>query len=147
VAMLVSNLKARVVDVKISFFHGDLKKEILLGISEGMDPSKKDCLSLNKSINGLVQSASQFLIELVEELNCCGLKGSEVDPYLSTKQISLEMLMNPIYVDDCLTIGTEEAIEEVTNALKGNNFCLKVEDNLTAYFSCKIVQERGRGKF
>jgi hypothetical protein len=51
------------------------------------------------------------------------------------------MVMIAIYIDDCLTIGTEEAIEEVMNALKGHNFGLKVEDNLTYYLSCKIVQE------
>ena len=54
--------------------------------------------------------------------------------------------MMAIYVDDCLTIGTDEAIEEVINALKGHNFGLKVEDNLTDYLSCKIVQERDKGK-
>jgi hypothetical protein len=51
------------------------------------------------------------------------------------------MAMIAIYVDDCLTIGTEEAIEEVNHALKGNNSGLKVEDNITGYLSCKIVQE------
>jgi hypothetical protein len=47
-----------------------------------------------------------------------------------------------IYVDDCLTIETEEAIEKVIDALKGHNFGLKVEDNLTDYLSFKIVQLR-----
>jgi hypothetical protein len=47
---------------------------------------------------------------------------------------------------DCLTIGTEEAIEEVINALKGYNFGLKVEGNLTDNISCKIAQERDKGK-
>ena len=59
---------------------------------------------------------------------------------------SLAMVMMEINVDDCLTIGTDEAIEEVINALKAHNFGLKVEDNLTDYLSCKIVQERDKGK-
>jgi hypothetical protein len=41
------------------------------------------------------------------------------------------MVMIAIYVDDCLTIATEEAIEEAINALKGHDFGLKVEDNLS----------------
>jgi hypothetical protein len=52
------------------------------------------------------------------------------------------MVMIAIYVDDCLTIGAKEAIEDVINALKRNNFGLKVEENLTYNLSCKIVQER-----
>jgi hypothetical protein len=37
---------------------------------------------------------------------------------------------------------TEESIEEVIHELKGHNFGKKVEDNLSDYLSCKIVQER-----
>jgi hypothetical protein len=50
------------------------------------------------------------------------------------------MVMIAIYVDDCLSIRTEETIEEVIKALKGHNFGLKVEDNLTDNLSCKSVQ-------
>jgi hypothetical protein len=50
-----------------------------------------------------------------------------------------------IYVDDYLTIGKEE-IEEVIDELKGHNFDLNVEDNLTDQLSCKIIQERDKGK-
>jgi hypothetical protein len=56
------------------------------------------------------------------------------------------MIMISIYFDDCLTIGTEEEIEEVINASICHNFGLKVEDNLTDYLSCKIDQERNKGK-
>jgi hypothetical protein len=49
----------------------------------------------------------------VEAFKSCGFKGSEVDPCLWTKHSSLGMVMISTYVDDCLTIGTEEAIEEV----------------------------------
>ena len=146
VAMLVWNLKAKIIDVETAFLHGDLKEEIFMEIPQGMDADKEDCLSLNKTIYGLVQSARQFYIKLVEALKSCGFKGSEVDPCLWTKHSSLGMVMMAIYVDDCLTIGTDEAIEEVINALKGHNFGLKVEDNLTDYLSCKIVQERDKGK-
>jgi hypothetical protein len=114
--------------------------------SESMYTAKKDCLSLNKTFYGLVQSARQFYIKLVEVFNSCGFKGTGLDPLLWTKHSSLGMVMITIYVDDCLSIGTKGTIEEVINALKGNNFGLKVEDNLTDYLSCKIVQERDKGK-
>jgi hypothetical protein len=85
-------------------------------IPQGIYATKKDCLLLNKTIYGLVQSSSQFYIKLVEALNSCGFKGCKVDPCLWTKHSSLGMAMIAINVDDCLIIGTEEAIEEVINA-------------------------------
>jgi hypothetical protein len=97
---------------------------------------------LNKTIYGLIQSARQFYIKLAEALKSCGFIGSEVDTCLCMKHRSLRMVMIAIYVDDCLTIGAKEAIEDVINALKRNNFGLKVEENLTYNLSCKIVQER-----
>jgi hypothetical protein len=54
--------------------------------------------------------------------------------------------MIAIYIDDCLTIGIDKAIEEIINALKGHNFGMKVEDNLNDYLNCKILQERDKGK-
>jgi hypothetical protein len=41
---------------------------------------------------------------------------------------------------------TEEAVEEVIDALKAHNFGLKFENNLTDYLSGKIVQEKDKGK-
>jgi hypothetical protein len=80
-------------------------------IPEGMDSVTEDFLSLKKTIYGLVQIARQFNNKLVEGLKSCGFKGSEVDPYLWTTHSSLEMVMTAIFVNDCLTIGTEEATE------------------------------------
>jgi hypothetical protein len=64
----------------------------------------------------------------VEVLKYCEFKSDEIDPCLWTKHSSLGMVMIAIYVDDCFIIGTEEAIEEVINALKGHDFGLKVEE-------------------
>ena len=50
VAMLVWNLKAKIIDVETAFLHGDLKEEIFMEIPKGMDADKEDCLSLNKTI-------------------------------------------------------------------------------------------------
>ena len=45
-----------------------------------------------------------------------------------------------IYVDDCLTIEPEKAIDEVIESLVAYGFGLEVENKLTDYLSCKIVQ-------
>jgi hypothetical protein len=49
-----------------------------------------------------------------------------------------------IDVDDQLTIGTEESIEEVINWMKEHNLGLINEDNLIDFLSCKIFQERDK---
>jgi hypothetical protein len=142
----VWNLKAKIIDVETAFFfHENLKEEIFMDILEGMNTAKKDCLCFKEKIYGLFQTARQFYIKLIETLKSCGFKGSEVDPCFCTKHSSFGMVMIAIYVDDSHTIGVEESIEEVINTLKGDNFGLKVEENLTDYLSCKLVQERDKG--
>ena len=51
-----------------------------------------------------------------------------------------------IYVDDFLTIGTNETIKEVIDAFKSHNFELKAEDNLTDNLTFKTFQKRDQGK-
>jgi hypothetical protein len=85
VAILVWNLKAKIVDIQTEFLHGDLKGGIFMEIPEGMDVGKEDSLSLSKTIYELSQSARQFYIKLVEALKSCAFKGSKVDPCLWTK--------------------------------------------------------------
>jgi len=55
--MLVWNLKAKIIDVETAFCHGYLKEEIFMEIPQGMDADKEDCLSFNKTIYDLAQSA------------------------------------------------------------------------------------------
>jgi hypothetical protein len=111
--MLVCNLKAEIVNVETAFLHRDSREEIFMEIPEGMDAAKEYCLSLNKKIYAMVQNERQFHVKLVEALKSWGFKASEVNPYLWTKSSLLGMVMIVIYVDDFLTIGIEEAIEEV----------------------------------
>jgi hypothetical protein len=93
VFMLVWNLKAKIFDVIAAFLHGDLNKEIFTEVPEGMDTAKEDCLSLRKTIYGLVQIARQFYMKFVKPLKNCDFKGSEVDPCLWAKHSSLGMVM------------------------------------------------------
>ena len=43
-----------------------------------------------------------------------------------------------LYVDDNLTVGKEEAINEVIQELSDEGFTLKVKDDLKDYLSCEI---------
>jgi hypothetical protein len=51
-------------------------------IPKGMEGSIDECLILNKTIYGLVQSAREFYNILVSALKDCGFQGSLVDPCL-----------------------------------------------------------------
>ncbi len=43
-----------------------------------------------------------------------------------------------IYVDDNLSVGHPDAIEEIIEQLKKNGFVVNVEDDLRDYLSCEI---------
>ena len=45
------------------------------------------------------------------------------------------------YVDDCLVVGKELQIEKSIVELKENGFNLKIENNLTDYLSCRVVED------
>jgi Reverse transcriptase (RNA-dependent DNA polymerase) len=142
IAKLVWKLKARIINVKTAFLHGDLKEEIFMETPPGMEASKDECLILKKTIYGLVQSARQFYMKLVEALKGYGFEGSPVDPCLWTRNSSSGFVM----MAECLTIGTDTAIDEVTELMKNYGFGLKVENDFTDYLSCKIIQDIDKGK-
>ena len=146
IAKLVWKLKARIIDVETAFLHGDLKEEIFMEIPPGMEASKDECLILKKTIYGLVQSARQFYVKLVDALKGCGFEGSPVDPCLWTRNSSSGIVMMAIYVDDFLTLGTDAAIDEVIELMKNYGFGLKVKNDLTDYLSCRIIQDIDQGK-
>jgi Reverse transcriptase (RNA-dependent DNA polymerase) len=139
VMILTWNLKAKVVDIETAFLHGDLKETIYMEILKGMEASIDECLILNKTIYGLVQSAREFYNKLVSALKDCGFQGSLVDPCLWIKHFNQGIVIIAIYVNDCLIIGDDSKINEVIEELKGYNFGLKVEDHLTKYLSCQIM--------
>jgi hypothetical protein len=58
--MLVWKLKAKIIDIETLFLHRYLTEEIFMDIPEGMDAAKEDCLSMKKTIYGLVQIARKF---------------------------------------------------------------------------------------
>jgi Reverse transcriptase (RNA-dependent DNA polymerase) len=117
-AMIAWDLKAKIIDVETTFLHGDLKEETFMDIPPGMEVDKDECLTLKKTICGLVKSAIQFYVKLVEALKSCGFKESQIDPCLWINNTSSGIILMAIYVDDCLTIGTDEAINEVIESLK-----------------------------
>jgi hypothetical protein len=140
IAKLFWNLEASIVDVKTAFLHGELQEEIYMNIPEGMSYDSKDCLLLTKTIYGLVQSAREFYKKLMATLKLIGFKGNKYDPCLLSKWNQDGVIMIGIYVDDCLVIGKRDKIDELIVELKTSGFNLKVENNLTDYLSCQLIE-------
>jgi hypothetical protein len=144
VAMVAWGLKARIIDVETAFLHGELEEEIYMEVPKGMEAEGDECLLLLKTIYGLVQAAHQFYKKLVEALQNHGFSGGHIDPCLWIKRGPLGVVMIAIYVDDCLAIGDEDALDEVIDQLIEFGFQLKVVNDLVDYLSCRIIQEKGR---
>jgi hypothetical protein len=96
------------------FLHGNLKETIFMEIPKGMKTNENKCLILKKTIYGLVQSAREFYKKLVLALKGCIFQGNSVDPCLWTKYTEHGIVFVGIYVDDCLVIGNEKDINDVS---------------------------------
>jgi len=68
-----------------------------------------------------------------------GFTMSKADPCLLTRRSRRGIVFVGLYVDDCLCIGQENAINEVIELLKENGLKLKLEDELIDYLSCEVV--------
>jgi hypothetical protein len=104
---------------------------LYMEIQKGMEANIDECLILNKTIYGLVQSAREFYNKLVSALKDYGFQGSLVDPCLWMQHFNQGIVI--------MIIGDDLNINEVIEELKGYNFGLKVEDHLTHYLSCRII--------
>jgi hypothetical protein len=145
---IVWGLTSKIVDVETAFLHGDLEEgqEIFMDCPEGIKHEDDECLQLQKTIYGLVQSARQFFKKLVACLKEMGFQGGVADPCLMTRRNDKGIVFIGIYVDDCYCCGHEAAIEQTIKQLKESGFGVKVEDNLNDYLSCNIVFDKLKTK-
>ena len=81
-------------------------EEIFIEISSDIAADKDTCFSIKKTFNILVQSARQCYVKLDKSLKRYDFKHMQVDHCLLIKHSSTD----DHYVDDYLTIGTDEAI-------------------------------------
>jgi hypothetical protein len=90
--------------------HSDLKESILMEIPSDMEVDDGKCRALTIIVYGLLQSVRQLYVKPVKALKSCGFTGTFVYPCLWVKQFNTGIVMMAIYVDDCLTIGSDEVI-------------------------------------
>ncbi len=147
VASILWQLTNVIVDVETAFLHGDLEEEIYMDCPEGLEHDPDECLLLQKTIYGLVQSARQFYKKFVNTLrNKLGFKGGYADPCLLTRRCDKGIVFIALYVDDCFCCGNKEAIQETVKLIQEAGFNVTIENEMTDYLSCEILFSRDRKK-
>ena len=145
--MLIAEIKwqltSKIIDVETAFLHGNLDEEIYMNCPEGMPHELDECLLLQKTIYGLVQSARQYYKVFVQALKEIGFEGGFPDPCLWMRKSTKGIVILAIYVDDSYCCGHPEAIDEVIKLIKKKGFTVKVEDTLTDYLSCNVIFNKG----
>ena len=99
----------------------------------------RNCIKLNQSLYGLVQAAREWWRKLTGILRKIGFTGGNVDPCLMFYKSKKGQVFMAIYVDDCLCVGDDDAIDEVIKKIKQEGLKLKIEANLEDYLNCQIV--------
>ena len=54
------------------------------------------------------------------------------------------VMLIEIYINDLIVIGKENQISKLIDELKSSGFNLKIEDNLTDYLTCRIIENEKR---
>jgi Reverse transcriptase (RNA-dependent DNA polymerase) len=65
-----------IIDVEVSFLHGDLKEEIYMECPRGMEHEEGECLLLLKALYGLVQAVQQFFLKFSSIMMKLGFRKS-----------------------------------------------------------------------
>jgi Reverse transcriptase (RNA-dependent DNA polymerase) len=117
-----------------------------MNIPDALDSNGNECLKLNKTIYGLVQSAREFYKKLIEVLKGVDFVEIKSDPCLLSKWEDGEVIPIRIYVDDRLVIGKENQISMLITDLKNGGFNLKITQNLTDYLSGQVLENQAQNK-
>mgnify|MGYP006197636723 FL=1 len=151
VRKMLEKLNSRIIDVETAFLYGYLEEEIFMkkpeGYSEcGYEIQDGECLVLKKSIYGLVQAARQWWKKFVSTLKEFDFVPSQADPCLLYRENKYGKCVIIMYVDDCLLIGSKEAIDVATKEIS-DAFKVKIEDQMEDYLGCefKLNQEGTKG--
>jgi Reverse transcriptase (RNA-dependent DNA polymerase) len=137
VMQLSLGLSSKIIDIETAFLNGDLSEEIYMDAPEGLDADKDECVRLDKSLYGLVQSARMFYLKFKEVMLKLGYKQSECEPCLFSKHVNGSIVLVVVYVDDCYVVGTDPDLADFITEIQ-KEFKIKIQDSPTDYLSCEI---------
>ena len=131
--------KKRVIfDIDVAFLNGDLEEEIFMDCPKGLEHEEDECLLLQRTIYGLVQSARMYNLKFRDILFKLGYKQCACEPCLFYRENELGVTMLVSYVDDNAIAGDEAAIEDTLKGLNDNGLTF-TKESLTDYLSCEVM--------
>jgi hypothetical protein len=144
--IIVMGFHSMIIDVETAFLYGEFEEgeEIYMECPKGMPRFGDECLLLQKTIYGLVQSGRQYFKKFTSVLTKLGFEGGQVDPCLMMKKSDKGIVYIAIYVDDCLMVGDKAAIDDAIAGLKKSGFNLKEDGSLQDYLSCEVTLSKDK---
>jgi len=142
VLRLMFGFHAVLLDVETAFLYGKLEEEIYMEIPSGykevyQDPGKGTVLKLQMAMYGLVQAARQWFKRLSDILISLRFKPCDSDPCLMYRVNENGLCIILMYIDDNLIVGSNEAIDQVTDEIK-KVFNATISPEATEYLGYKI---------
>ena len=140
--MITKGYNAMIFDVETAFLMGDLDKLIYMDCPKGMEHEPDECLVLDKTIYGLVQSARRYGMKFANWMRSIGFKQCGCDPCLMMRKDASGTCYVLTYVDDNLVIGDDKAIQALLKDVERSEFTVTTEDKLKDYLSCEIITDK-----
>lgn len=141
ILMLLAGWHAEVLDVKGAFLCGVFEdgEQIYMAVPEGFESYYEagTVLHLLKTLYGLKQAAYAFWIQLLKAFYDMKYKRSKADPCLYYDWTDLGLVLWISWVDDCLVVGTTEAVARAKEEMMNRFDCDEVGE-LEEYVGCKI---------
>jgi hypothetical protein len=146
ILMIVYGYCAMIFDVETAFLMGNLNELIYMDCPKGMDHQPDECLLLEKTIYGLVQSARNYGLKFANFMKSIGFKQCGSDPCLMMRKDQVGTLYVLTYVDDNLVVGDRKAMDKLLKEIDRSEFTVTVENELKDYLSCEIIADKERKK-
>ena len=114
----IENLHIEQLDVKTTFFHGDLEEDLYMIQPEEFIVQGQENLvyKLRNSLYGLKQAPRQWYKKFASFMHRIGFNRCEADRYCYVKSFDNSYIILLLYVDDMLIIGS--GIEKINNLKK-----------------------------
>ena len=139
------NLKLSHLDFECAYLNGKLSdnEEIYMKIPPGMETTEElqgKVLKLKKCLYGLKQSGRNWNVELNNELINYGLKRSDVDRCLYSKNDKEKITLLLIYVDDIAIASNDDQFIQYPKNRLSKKFVVKDLGDMSKFLGIRITQ-------
>ncbi|RVW35907.1 Retrovirus-related Pol polyprotein from transposon TNT 1-94 [Vitis vinifera] len=145
--VVAENLHLEQLDVKTTFFHGDLEEDLYMIKPEEFIVQGQENLvcKLRKSLYGLKQAPKQWYKKFDNFMHRIGFKRCEADHYCYVKYFDNSYIILLLYVDDMLIAGFD--IEKINNLKKQLSKQFAMKDLVAAkqILGMRIIRDKANG--